>query len=283
MRIVTLTTDMGLTDYYVAVLKGNLYQNNSDITLVDITHHVKPFEIGDAAYHINASFHQFPEGTIHLIGVDCEPIIHSSNPSLPSIMLYKKHYFVANDNGIFSLILNGDNPEKFWKVDNIFSTPTELKFPLKNIFVPIVKRLVSNEDISTFATEESTWNKMLSMAPVFEENQIKGSVIHIDYFGNVITNITKKHFDKYGDAPFTLYLRKKEYYIDVISPSYNHVTAGERLAIFNDNGLLEIAVNRGASNNGGGGAATLLGISINDTIRIEFNPPGSAKSIQSFF
>ena len=100
---------------------------------------------------------------------------------------------------------------------------------------------------------------LLSQATV-EENLIKGNVVYIDSYGNIITNISSELFGIVGqNNPFTIMLRSKDYYIDVISSSYNEVPAGERLALFNENELLEIAINRGA-NTVTGGAEKLMGI-----------------------
>lgn len=282
MRIITLTTDMGNTDYYVAVLKGNLFKLVPDVRIVDISHHVKPFDIAEASYCVNGSFREFPEGTIHIIGVDSEPVINNFNGCYPSIMLFQGHYFVANDNGIFALILKGERPEGFWRVDDVLSNPNGLRFPVKNIFVPTAAKLANGGSPEEFSSPEESWRVAHTIAPTLEENLIKGSIIHIDHYGNAITNITRDLFDRYNDAPFTITFRKKEYYIDVISTAYNDVAPGERLALFNDNGHLEIAINKGATGNGGG-ANSLFGLHVNDPIRIEFTPRGSAKTIDSLF
>lgn len=282
MSIVTLTTDMGLTDYYVAVLKGNLFKFDPKISVVDITHQVRPFDIADASYYINAAFHEFPEKTIHIIGVDSEPIINSSNGAYPSIMLYQGHYFISNDNGIFALILKENKPEGFWRIDNVLSNPKGLRFPVKNIFIPTALRILAGEKLENIGSEETNWRIAHTVNAVIEENLIKGSIVHIDHYGNAITNISKELFTRFEDTPFTILFRKREYYIDEISTSYNDVAAGERLALFNDNGFLEIAINKGATGNGGG-ADMLFGLHIHDIVRIEFTPRGSAKTLDSLF
>ena len=112
---------------------------------------------------------------------------------------------------------------------------------------------------------------------------IKGYVIHVDNYGNAITNINQELFERFGeDTPFVLYFKRKDYFIDVISGAYNEVPQGEKVAVFNENGLLEIAINRGA-NGSTGGAEQLFGLRINDMIRIEFTPAGSRETIESLF
>lgn len=282
MRIITLTTDMGHTDYYVAVLKGNLYKILPDVTVVDISHHVKPFDIAEASFYVHGSFREFPEGTIHIVGVDSEPVINSFAGAYPSVMLFEGHYFIANDNGIFALILKDKQPEGFWRLDDVLSNPNGLRFPVKNIFVPIAAKIAQGIPMEQIASPETSWRIAHTINPTIEENLIKGSVMHIDHYGNAITNITRDLFNRFNDVPFTITFRKKEYYIDVISSAYNDVAPGERLALFNDSGYLEIAINKGATGNGGG-ADSLFGLRLNDVIRIEFNPRGSAKTIASLF
>jgi S-adenosylmethionine hydrolase len=112
---------------------------------------------------------------------------------------------------------------------------------------------------------------------------IQGTVIHTDTFGNIITNVKKSDFDRFGEnTPFIIYYVDKSYHIDVISEYYNDVAMGERVAIFNSNDLLEIAINRGA-NGSTGGATKLFGVRVGDIIRIEFIPAGSRKDIHSLF
>ena len=121
------------------------------------------------------------------------------------------------------------------------------------------------------------------MNPVIEKNLIRGNVLHIDHYGNVITNIDKSTFYRIGEnIPFTIFFRKKEYHIDIISKTYNDVSPGERLAFFNNNDLLEIAINKGA-NSRNGGASNLFGLDINDIVRIEFSPKDSKSTLDELF
>jgi S-adenosylmethionine hydrolase len=108
-------------------------------------------------------------------------------------------------------------------------------------------------------------------------------VVHIDAFGNLITNINKHYFDRYEkDVAYTIYFRNKEYFIEQVSQGYNAVPPGDKVAIFNSNNLLEIAINRGA-NASTGGAEQLFGIRVGDMIRIEFTPRGSHDNFDSLF
>jgi S-adenosylmethionine hydrolase len=285
MQIITLTTDMGLLDHYVAALKGSIFSLSSDVQIVDISHQVNPFDVSQEAFFVKSCYHEFPKGTIHLCTVDSEPVINfgsSSSGSFPSIMLYEGHYFVSNDNGFFGLLLDGNRPEKFWRLDDVMSNPNMLKFPIKNILVPATIKISQKIEIETFATE-SDYKRAFSINAVTEENLIRGNVVHIDHFGNIITNISKELFHRIGqNAPFTIYFRRKEYYIEEISNTYSDVVEGEKVAIFNSNEMLEIAINRGA-NGRNGGASSLFGINLQDIVRIEFTPRGSKQTLESLF
>lgn len=286
MQIITLTTDMGLSDHYVAVLKGTIFSLQPDVQIVDISHDVQAFDIAQAAFFINNCFRDFPQGTIHICGVDSEPMINFGsvqNSAFPSIMLYKGHYFVSNDNGFFGLLLKEEKPEAFWRMEDVLSNPNNFKFPTKNILIPAACKIAKGEEISGFATEMNEFRRAFTINAVLEENLIKGNVIHIDHYGNVITNVSRELFNRFGEnTPFTIFFRRKEYFIDEISKSYNEVAPGEKVAIFNNNDLLEIAINRGAKNRNGG-ANTLFGLNIDDVIRIEFSPRGSKETLESLF
>ena len=286
MQIITLTTDLGSTDHYVAALKGTILCNAPNVTIVDISHQVTAFSILQASYFVSNCFLDFPEGTIHLIGVNSEPIIHLSQDELssyPSILKFKGHYFVSTDNGFFSLLTLNEPHEGFWRIDDVLSNPNLFKFPSKNLLVPAACKLANKVPISSFASENTVFLRKLRLHPVMEEYQLKGSIIHIDHFGNIITNITKSLFYDFGkNEKFILYFRKKEYSINEISSSYQDVPKGEKVALFNSNNYLEIAINHG-SRDRNNGASNLLGIGINDTIRVEFQPKGSVNSLDELF
>ena len=277
---------MGLQDHYVGALKGFILKHSPNAVLVDISHQVQPFNILQAAFFVQNCIADFPEGTIHLIAVNSEPVINFGRPEdgkFPSIMLFKGHYFVSTDNGIFSLLLKEAEPEKIYRIDGAVSSPAALRYPAKNILAKAASQLVNGISLDEIGEEVSHFNKAFAVNAVIEENLIKGSVIHIDHYGNAITNITEELFKRIGkDEPFTIFFRRKEYYIDEISLSYSDVPEGEKLALFNSAGYLEIAINKGVSGNGGG-ANSLFGLHVNDVIRIEFTPRGSKSTLESLF
>lgn len=285
MKIITLTTDMGVQDHYVASLKGTILSLVPDAVIVDITHAVKPFDSAGASFILSNCYEDFPKGTIHVIGVDSEPMINfsGSEGSFPSILLFKEQWFIGTDNGFFGAFLKEEKPEAFYRIDDVLSNKKLFKFPTKNMLIPTACRLLLGTPVEEIASPFDSYKKSFQLTAVLETNLIKGNVIHIDAYGNLITNVHQSLFDRFGkDVPFTIYYRNREYHIDEISPSYNAVPSGERVALFNANGLLEIAVNRGA-NMSYGGAEKLFGIRTGDVVRIEFTPRGSRDTLDSLF
>jgi S-adenosyl-L-methionine hydrolase (adenosine-forming) len=286
MSIITLISDLGDKDHYAGALKGFILKHAPQAHLVDITHHVQPFNILQAAFFARNVISDFPEGTIHLIAVNPDPVVNFGRPEdgkFPTIMKFRGQYFVATDNGIFSLILRDQEPDAIFRIEHALSSADALRFPAKNILGKAAALLASGKQPEELGEQVAHFNKAFAVNPVIEDLIIKGTIIHIDHYGNGITNITEDLFQRVGkDEPFTIYFRRKEYYIDEISHAYGDVPEGEKLALFNSSGYLEIAINKGVSGNGGG-ANSLLGLHLNDVVRIEFQPRGSRSTIDSLF
>jgi len=285
MQIVTLTTDLGLADHYVASLKGQLLSQSPNIKLIDVSHLVKPFNIAEASYYINNIIRDFPIGTVHFIGVDSIPVINIDTPKLnmyPIAMKLKGQYFIGLDNGFFSLLPDFHEAEEIVIIDN-FSSKLALRYPNKYIYIPTIVAIINGKPLNKLGEAIKTVRRAFITQAIIDSDLIKGSVIHTDHYGNVVVNITESLFKKIGKGEaFTIYFRQSKYFIERISDNYNEVPVGEKLALFNDSGLLEIAINKGIKGNGGG-ASTLLGLKVADIVRIEFHPRGSKDSIESLF
>jgi S-adenosylmethionine hydrolase len=283
MQIVTLTSDNGLQDYYVAAIKGAILNQLPEATIIDISHNIRPFDVANAAFQLRCCYQDFPKGTIHIIGVDSEPVLNGEKVSFPTIMLFKGQYFIANDNGFFGCFLDEEDPDELYHFSEIVNNPEMVKFPTKNCFIPLAKRIANGESIGSFTTPTKSCKRAFMQKPVIDQLIIRGNVIHVDSYGNLITNISKADFNRFGEkTPFTIKYLNKEYYIDEINETYNNVTMGERVALFNSSQLLEIAINRGA-NGSTGGANKLFGMSQGDPVHVEFTPKGSKEDIVSLF
>ncbi len=286
MGIITLTSDLGLKDHYVATLKGAIYSSCPDVSIVDISHHVKSFSIIEAAYYLNGSYKDFPDGTVHVIGVQSEPVLEKDNVTsyLPSILKFDNQYFVANNNGIFGLLLKGRQPQGFWNIEDILSDVKNMKDATKFMLIPAACNIIKNSDFDSFTTPATRIMNALSARSTIAENSILGQVIHVDNYGNLITNIEKGDFYRFGEStPFIIKLKHtNSYQINVISESYGDVNPGDLVAFFNLDNLLEVGINQGASGNGNG-ANKLLGIHLEDEVYIDFSPRGSKTTLDSLF
>lgn len=260
MAIITLTTDLGYKDFYQAALKGSIYCLLPDVNLVDITHNIAAFNISQAAFVLKNAFPYFPSGTVHLIGIDS---VFNSNSRYLAVK-YNGHYFVGSDNGIFSLLFDQE-PEDIIELD-IMQDMKFLHFPLTDIFCKACCHLAKGGKMDDIGIKVSHLEEKVNLQPVIERDIIRGSVIYIDSFQNVITNITKELFSRIQrNREFTLYFRKNES-ISQLSWHYNEVPEGEKLCLFGISNHLEIAINKG-------NASGLLGMHVGDIVRIEFYPP----------
>lgn len=258
MAIITLTTDLGSKDFYQAALKGSILTILPTANIVDITHDVPSYNISYAAFVLKNAYLYFPKHTVHLIGIDSV-----FNEKTKYIALrYNDHYFVGADNGIFSLLLDG-KPDELVEL-NIMQDLKFLHFPLVDIFVKAAIHLARGGRLSEIGIPAEDVEQRMLLHPVIERDIIRGSVIYIDTFCNVITNITKDLFTKIQrNRDFTLYFRKSET-ITQLSWHYNEVPEGEKLCLFGISNHLEIAINKGK-------ASGLLGLHLSDIVRVEFH------------
>ena len=256
MPIITLTSDWGLKDHYLASVKGKILASIQDAKVIDISHQINPFNIEHAAFVIKNCYADFPEGSIHIIGVNTE----ESEKYSHVVIYHHKHYFIGTDNGIFSLIFN-DEPKKIFEL-SIPQDTDFFTFSARDRFVKAAIHLAEKKPIEELGNSMTKIQKKILFKPAVESLLIKGMVIHVDGYENLITNVTKDLFDKVGKGKsFSISLRGVE--IRSIAQSYQDVSTGEMVAVFATNGHLEIAINQG-------NASSLLGIAINDAIRIEF-------------
>ena len=257
MAIITLTTDLGDKDIYQAALKGSILKLLPGVNIVDITHSVAAFNVQQAAFILKNSFYYFPESTVHLIGIDT---VYNTDTKYLAVR-YKNHYFVGSDNGIFSLMFNGE-PDEIVEI-NIMQDLKFLHFPLADIFVKAACHLANGGKLSEIGLPITNIEKKMNLQPIIEKNVIKGSVIYIDSFQNVITNITKEFFNKVQQGRrFILYFKRNET-INQLSWHYNEVPEGEKLCLFGISDHLEIAINKG-------NASGLLGLNLGDSVIIDF-------------
>lgn len=255
MPLITLLTDFGYTDHYLASLKASLLRGEPSSKIIDISHSIQKFNLPGAAFTLQSVFREFPEGTIHLVSVNAQ----SRRENIFVITKIEGHLFVGRDNGLFSLISESE-PEFIIELDNednLVST-----FPAKAILAPAVIELCKGRKPEELGTAIPELQKMLNRQPRLTHNQIIGQVIHVDTYGNLITNIEKKAFDGIGKGRgFTISFSREK--LNGLSKSYSSRDAGDCLALFNHNGIMEIAINLG-------NASELLGMHYNSPVMINF-------------
>lgn len=245
--IVTLLTDFGTRDSFVGVMKGVILSICPQTQMVDLTHEVPPQAVMSGAFLLKSSIDYFPKGTVHLAVVD--PGVGSTRKAVA--LKSMGHYFVGPDNGLFSAAL------KDWGIEQVVEL-TEKKYQLPNpsstfhgrdIFAPAAAHLASGVPLSKLGVRLNNWIWREIPKPFKTNHGWTGQVLWIDRFGNLVTNLEKKHLPK----PFRLKIGKTA--VLTLAGHYAEAKKGTVMALIGSSGNLEISVN-------GGNAAQKLGVSI---------------------
>ena len=275
MSIITLITDFGNKDHFVAKIKGEIYSNYDNAKIVDISNNVSPFNIMEAAYILENTYKSFPDKTVHIIDVDSEKTLEKKH----IVMYLDNHFFISSDNGILSILCQNINPEKIYEIiihdelDNIDSST--------KIFSKVACHLAKGGKPELIGKEINEIKPVKNLKPFINEDssQIISSVIYIDNFGNVITNLKKNVFDEIRKGrSFEISVRnykfKKIYnkYTDIVNyeiPINQRNDEGKGLVVFNSSDLLQISIYRSNPQNVGT-ASSLMGLKIYDSVTISF-------------
>lgn len=274
--IITLISDMGLRDHYVASVKGALLSELPEAQIIDVSHTIAPFDIFQAAFVLKNVYGEFPEGTVHVVGVDPERYISPTDPSQNIDHIAVEHngyFFIMADNGLLSLVFE-EKPSFIVSIDKFQGV--EHSFPLKSVFIRAAALLGKGEPITALGPEKGKIRQAAIYRPKTDSHTLLGVVLYIDSYGNLITNISREEFERAGKGrDFRIMMRDEDYDITSISERYSDAQRGDSLAIFTTGGLLQISINKGVEGSGGG-AARLFGMQVTDSVRIEFmDPPTS--------
>ena len=276
MPIVTLTTDFGYKDYSVSVIKGALIQQISDVTIIDISHEISPYNPSETAYILKNAFRSFPSGSIHIIGVESEWTPENSH----LVMEFEEHYFISSDNGVLSLIKEDFIATKIVEI-NIHKKIISA-FPVLDVFINVAAHIARKGKLEVIGNSITMIKELTNIKPVVnkDKNQILGSVIYIDNYGNLITSIKESLFDEIGKSRnFTIFARsvkfKKIYksYSQAINfnlPKEKREEDGKKIALFNTAGHLELAVYK-SNPLTIGGAGSLFGLGYRDPVTVKFD------------
>lgn len=259
MPFLTLTTDLGLKDFYVSAIKGAIYKEIPDAIVIDISHQIDSFDLMQAAFIVKHAYMEFPKNSVHIIGVDTEHDLTMQ----PLAVLVADHYFIGPDNGIFTLIFD-KIPDKIVTLENVVQNTDVITFPTKDLFVKAACHLLRGGPIEALGKITNSFKKEVRIIqPMIYPNGIQGNIIFIDGYGNAMTNISRFVFkDNLKNRKFEIGFGRNDSF-EKIYNSYNEVKEGDGVCLFNSSDCLEIAINKG-------NAKKLFGLKVGDVIRIEF-------------
>lgn len=244
--IITLTTDYGTNDHLVGTLKGVILKINPEATIVDITHHVTPFDLLDGALTIGSAYKYFPPRTIHVVVVD--PGVGTNRR--PLLVTAENQYFVAPDNGVLSLVYEREHANlvvRHVTAEHYYLQPVSKTFHGRDVFAPVAAWLGKGWQTASMGDEITDYKKFALPKPKQENGVTKGVVMRIDSFGNLLTNFRPEHLP--GDA-----LEKGEVKLQVgthavtrLVDTFANGSAGEPVAFVGSSGYVEIGVNKGSA------------------------------------
>ncbi len=239
--LITLTTDFGARDSFNGCMKGVILTINPQVQIIDISNEIAPQDIWEAGYVLKSAYSHFPKGTIHLAVVD--PGVGSGRR--PIIVVTESYYFVGPDNGLFSLIYQEAERLRVHHITaaHYFLPNPGPTFHGRDVFAPVAGWLAKGIPSGNFGNEITDFVKLNVPVPKIVENGIEGHVVHVDRFGNVITDITIKEIQKLLGEGANLELSRviiagKE--IKGLKKYYAESTPGTPGAIVNSSGALEI-------------------------------------------
>ena len=257
--IITLLTDFGEKDHYVASMKGVILNINPQCILVDITHEVKPHDIQEGAFILANTYSYFPKGTIHLSVVD--PGVGGGRK--PILIVTQNHFFVGPDNGLFTLVAQREKVKQMVVLtkQKYFLPKVSMTFHGRDIFAPIAAHLSLGIKPNAFGYRTNSLQEFGFQKPINKEGKLLGEVLHIDAFGNLISNIDEEKLFKFiKGRPFVIRAGRKA--IQGLKKGYLEGRKGELIALLGSSGFLEISVNEG-------NAQKTLKVKRGDPIRIQ--------------
>ena len=248
MPIVTLLTDFGTADSYVAEMKGVILTQAPASVLVDISHSIHPGDVRSAAYVLGRTWHRFPSSTIHLVVID--PGVGTARAALA--FSAHGHCFVGPDNGVFTQVLHDAEVEAIVLPTPDGASPT---FHGRDLFAPAAAALAGGGSLEALGQLFTSIPERLAYTePHYEGKTVVGEIVYIDRFGSLITNLTTELVPAYAS------IEVEDLDLGVLRRTFNDVTTGGLLAYVGSGGAIEIAVRNGS-------AARRLGIGVGGRVR----------------
>jgi hypothetical protein len=250
--IITLTTDYGTNDHLVGTLKGVILKINPEVTLVDITHNLTPFDLLDGALAIGAAYSYFPPKTIHIVVVD--PGVGTERR--PLLVSANNQYFVAPDNGVLSVIYEREQANmvvRHANAEHYYLQPVSNTFHGRDIFAPVAAWLSKGWQTPSMGDEIQDFKRFTLPRPKESEGTVKGVVMRADAFGNLITNFRAEDLPESALNGGSINLQVGTQSVTRLVDTFARGNNGEAIAYVGSSGYIEIAVNKG-------NAARTLGI-----------------------
>tara|TARA_X000001036_G_C20545786_1_gene752239 strand:+ start:109 stop:939 length:831 start_codon:yes stop_codon:yes gene_type:complete len=275
MSIITLTTDFGNKDFFVSSVKGAILSEVKNAMIIDVSNEIQPYNHSEAAYVLKNAYKNFPKGTIHIVGVESE--LTPENRHIA--MAFEGHYFIGSDNGIFSMIKDDLKAEKIVEI-NIHEKESS-SFSVLDVFVKVAAHISRRGKLEVIGKIIKSIKQITNINPVVNNkaNQILGSVIYIDNYGNVVTNINRKFFNEIRKSrDYKIFARTVKFEniyenysgaIDFSNPKEKREEDGKKIAIFNSANHLELGIYK-SNPKTYGSAASLFGLDYRDPITVKF-------------
>jgi S-adenosylmethionine hydrolase len=242
-NIITLTTDYGLNDHLVGVIKGAILKANPDVKIVDLNHSVIPYDVLDGALSVGASYKYFPPRTIHVVVVD--PGVGTERR--PILVSAGTQYFIAPDNGVLSVVYDQaeDLTVRHITAEHYFLQPVSKTFHGRDIFAPVAASLAKAFQSASFGEEITDFTRFTLPKPKAEGTALKGVVLREDRFGNLMTNFSAEHLPEGTAANGSFRMKVGDREIKKLAETFAQGVANELVAIVGSSGYIEIAINKG--------------------------------------
>jgi S-adenosylmethionine hydrolase len=238
-RIITLLSDFGTKDHYVASMKGVILGINPRSTLIDISHQIRPQDVQEGAFLLASAFSSFPIGTIHLSVVD--PGV--GGPRKPILIVTSRYYFIGPDNGIFSLALHREEVKQAVVLANhkYFLPRISSTFHGRDVFAPAAAHLSLGVRPESFGEAIGSWESLRVARPKQKGKELQGEILHIDAFGNLISNIDEMTLFNFARS-HDFFIQRGRRMIHGLKRSYWEGKQGEVMALVGSGGFLEISI-----------------------------------------
>jgi S-adenosyl-L-methionine hydrolase (adenosine-forming) len=257
--IITLTTDYGTDDHLVGTLKGVILKINPEVTIVDITHRITPFDLLDGALTIGAAYSYFPPKTVHVVVVD--PGVGTERR--PLLVSGQNQYFIAPDNGVLSVIYEREHNVvvRHANAEHYFLQPMSKTFHGRDLFAPVAAWLTKGWQTASMGDEITDYKRFAIPKPKPATGGVKGVVLKIDTFGNLITNFQAVDLHSAAQNGGAIKLQVGTHTVARLVDTFASGKAGEPIAYFGSSGYLEIGINKANASKTlavGRGAAVVL-------------------------